>query len=187
VRDRIANFVQRHAITFAVGFTLAALAGTRLTFARPQDYTPKDYLNDEEADKIRDALTPDQRIKLYMTFADDRLKKFDYELKRTVPEARRTEILNGLLNGYVGCVDDGADQIQVAKDKQMDIHDALKLMDTKEKEFLVTLQKYDKGAPDLDDYRDTLEDAIDGTKDAISDAEDALKTALPAPVRRKPQ
>jgi len=69
----------------------------------------------------------------------------------------------------------------------MDIREALKLMDTKEKEFLETLEKYDKGAPDLDDYRDTLEDAIDGTKDAISDAEDALKTALPAPVRRKPQ
>jgi len=154
---------------------------------RAQDYTPKDYLGEDEADKIRDADTPAARIKLYVAFADDRLKKFDYELHRTAPERRRDEILNGLLNAYAGCVDDGADQIQVAKDKQLDIRDALKLMDSKEKEFLETLQKYEKDGPDLDDYRDTLEDAIDGTKDAISDAESALKTALPAPVRRKPQ
>jgi hypothetical protein len=179
--------VHRHAIAFTIGLVLTTLVGARSEAAppRPQDYTPKDYLSDDEADKIRDADTPDARIRLYLAFAEDRLKKFDYELKRTIPERRRSEILNGLLNGYAGCIDDGADQIQVAEDKQMDIRDALKLMDTKEKEFLETLQKYDKGAPDLDDYRDTLEDAIDGTKDAISDAEDAEKTALPAPVRRK--
>jgi hypothetical protein len=181
------SLVGRHAIVFAAGLALITLVGARSAPARlrPQDFTPKDYLSDDEADKIRDALTPDARIKLYVAFAEDRLKKLDYELKRTVPEARRSEILNGLLNGYAGCIDDGADQIQVAQDKQMDIRDALKLMDTKEKEFLETLEKWDKGAPDLDDYRDTLEDAIDGTKDAISDAEAAEKTALPAPVRRK--
>jgi hypothetical protein len=179
--------VERHAIVFTAGLVLTALltASSAPVRPRPQDYTPKDYLSDDEAGKIRDADTPEARIKLYLAFAEDRLKKFDYELKRTVPERRRSEILNGLLNGYAGCIDDGADQIQVAEDKQMDIRDALKLMDTKEKEFLQTLLKWDKGAPDLDDYRDTLEDAIDGTKDAISDAEEAEKTALPGPVRRK--
>jgi hypothetical protein len=181
------RFLQRHATLLTASLVLASLAGARLARAalRPQDYTPKDYLSDEEADKIRDAQTPDERIKLYIAFAEDRLKKFDYELKRAVPEARESDILNGLLNGYVGCIDDGADQIQVARDKQMDIRNGLKLMDTKEKEFLELLEKYDKGAPRLDDYRDTLEDAIDGTKDALSDAEEAEKTALPAPVRRK--
>jgi hypothetical protein len=45
---------------------------------------------------------------------------------------------------------------------------------------------YDKGGPEIDTYRDTLEDAIDGTKDALSDVQDAEKKMLPAPVRRKP-
>jgi hypothetical protein len=159
----------------------AGLTSARAVSAQGQ----KDYLSDEEGDKIRDALTPSERIKLYVEFAEDRLKKFDYELNRKTPERRRTEILNGLLNGYAGCVDDGADQIAVAKEKQMDIHDSLKLMETKEKEFLDTLEKYDKDGPDLDTYRDTLEDAIDGTKDALSDVKDAEKEMLPAPVRRK--
>lgn len=164
------------------------LASVALILARPaiaQRQRP-DYLSDDEADQIRYADTPSQRIKLYLSFAEDRLKKFDYELNRKVPEARRGEILNSLLNGYSGCVDDGADQIDLAKEKQVDIHDALKLMQTKYKAFLDQLEMYDKGGPEIDTYRDTLEDAIDGTKDALADVEDAQKHMLSAPVRRKP-
>ena len=167
---------------------LASVALSSLIFARPaiaQRQRP-DYLSDAEADRIRDADTPSERIKLYLSFAEDRLKKFDYELNRKVPEARRSEILNSLLNGYSGCVDDGSDQIDLAKEKQADIHDALKLMETKYTAFLDQLETYDKGGPEIDTYRDTLEDAIDGTKDALSDVQDAEKRMLPAPVRRKP-
>jgi hypothetical protein len=146
----------------------------------------KDYLSDEEADKIRDADTPAQRMTLFISFADDRLKNFQYELNRTAPERNRTEILNSLMNAYAGCLDDAADQIDLAQEKQLDIRDALKLMRTKGKEFLDILQKIDKDGPDLESYRDTLEDAIEGTKDALSDATDAGKTMPPAPVRRKP-
>jgi hypothetical protein len=86
----------------------------------------------------------------------------------------------------VGCVDDGADQIAMAREKQMDIHAALKLMHAKYNEFLSQLQKYDKDGKDVDIYRDTLKDAIEGTQDALSDVAEAEKEMLPAPVRRKP-
>jgi hypothetical protein len=162
---------------------LASATAARAPVPAPQD---KDYLSDSESDKIRDADTPALRIKLYISFADDRLKKFEYEIHRTVPERRRAEILNALLNGYSGCVDDAADQIDVAQEKQLDVREALKIMRAKNKEFLETLQKYDKDGPELDTYRDTLEDAIDGTKDALSDIDDAEKDATPGPVRRKP-
>jgi hypothetical protein len=145
----------------------------------------KDYLSDEEADKIRDADTPALRIKLYVSFAEDRLKKFEYEVGRTVPERRRGEMLNSLLNAYAGCMDDAADQIAVAREKQQDIRIAVKLIATKGKEFLEALEKYQKGGPDLDTYKDTLDDAIDGTKDALSDAAEAEKEMPSAPVRRK--
>jgi hypothetical protein len=146
----------------------------------------KDYLSETEADKIRDAVTPPERIKLYISFADDRLKKFQYELTRTVPEGRRAEILNGLLNAYVGCMDDAADQIGLAREKQIDIRGQLKLIESKSKEFLVVLEKLDKGGPEYDTYKDTLQDAIEGTKDALSDADKASKDLTPVPVRRKP-
>jgi hypothetical protein len=158
------------------------------TLARPLPANPpqlKDYLNDEEADKIRDAREPAERIKLYMSFAEDRLNKFEYELNRNVQERRRSEILNGLLNGYSGCVDDAADQIALAEEKHADIHEALKLMRTKDTAFLALLQKYDKDGPELETYRDTLEDAIEGTKDALSDVDEAQKESQAPPVRRK--
>ena len=146
----------------------------------------KDYLSETEADKIRDAVTPPERIKLYISFADDRLKKFQYELTRTVPEGRRAEILNGLLNAYVGCMDDAADQIGLAREKQIDIRGQLKLIESKGKEFLAVLEKIDKGGPEYGTYKDTLQDAIEGTKDALSDADKASKELTPVPVRRKP-
>jgi hypothetical protein len=159
-----------------------------LTLARPLPANPpqlKDYLSDEEADKIRDAREPAERIKLYMSFAEDRLNKFEYELNRNVQERRRSEILNGLLNGYSGCVDDAADQIALAEEKHADIHEALKLMRTKDTAFLALLQKYDKDGPELETYRDTLEDAIEGTRDALSDVDEAQKESQAPPVRRK--
>jgi hypothetical protein len=181
-------------IAIATGATAAAvivsfatpIASARFARPAPQKEYDKDYLSPEEADQIRDAHTPSDRIKLYVSFADDRLKKFDYELNRTIPERNRSEILNSLLNGYAGSMDDGADQIAVAQEQEADIHQALKLMQAKGKEFLEALQKYDKdGTPGLDDYRDTLEDAIDGTKEDLGDVDQALKEAQTAPVRRK--
>ena len=166
--------------------TLAVLAGpirARVPNAPPQ---LKDYLSEQESDKIRDARMPAERIKLYVGFAEDRLSKFEYEIGRNVQERRRSEILNGLLNGYAGCVDDGADQIALAQEKHLDIREALKLMRAKDKAFLEILEKYDKDGPELDTYRETLEDAIEGTKDALSDVDDALKEAQAPPVRRKP-
>jgi hypothetical protein len=162
--------------------TLARPVAARTAVPAPQ---LKDYLNDEEADKIRDAREPAERIRLYMSFAEDRLQKFDYELNRNVQERRRGEILNGLLNGYSGCVDDAADQIALAIEKHADIHEALKLMRTKDTAFLAILQKYDKDGPELDIYRDTLEDAIEGTNDALDDITEAQKESQAPPVRRK--
>jgi hypothetical protein len=170
-------------LLLTIGVLAVFAAGTR-TAVRAQE--KKDYLSDQEADKIRDAETPGERIKLYVTYAEDRLKKFQYELGRTVQERKRAEILNGLLNAYVGCVDDAADQIEIAREKQADIHAALKLMKSKSEQFLDTLEKLHQGGPEFDIYKDTLDDAVEGTKDALADIDKAEKELAPAPVRRKP-
>lgn len=173
------------AIMFAI-VSVLLMASLVTVRAKPRQDSQKDYLSESEADKIRDAVTPPERIKLYISFADDRLKKFQYELTRNVPEGRRAEILNGLLNAYVGCMDDAADQIGLAREKQIDIRGQLKLIESKGKDFLAVLEKINKGGPEYDIYKDTLEDAIEGTKDALADADKASKELTPAPVRRKP-
>jgi hypothetical protein len=167
----------------AIAVVFSVLLGmAKAAVARPQLH---DYLSNEEADQIREATTPSDRIKLYMSFAEDRLAKFDYELNRTAPERNRSDILNGLLNAYEGCMDDASDEIDDATRTQADIKAALKLMDEKSKSFLARLQKYSKSGRYLSDYSDTLQDAIDSTTDAISDMAEAQKTMLPAVVRRK--
>jgi len=57
-------------------FRLCLLAIAASFFAVPSRAGQKDYLSAVEADKIRDAETTNERIKLFLTFADDRLKKF---------------------------------------------------------------------------------------------------------------
>jgi hypothetical protein len=162
----------------AVFTTLAAIRPARAQ--RPE----KDYLSDIEADKIRDAETPNDRVKLFLTFAEDRLKKFQYELEHPSPN-KHSEMLNFLMNAYGGCVDDAADVIQVSLSKQENIRQGIDLMASRAAEFLVILQKYQKEGPELDIYKDNLDDAIEGTQDAMNEAEKAKKKAAPPPVRRK--
>lgn len=147
-------------------------------------FEQKDYLSPMESDKIRDAETTNDRLKLFVTFADDRLKKFQYELQH--PSANRHgEMLNGLMNGYVGCLDDAADLMQLGIEKQENIRSGVDLINTKAKEFLEVLNKIAADKVDIDIYKDNLDDAIEGTKDAITDSDKAKKSVAPPPVRRK--
>jgi hypothetical protein len=145
----------------------------------------KDYLSSLEADKIRDAETTNDRVKLFLTFADDRLKKFQYELEHP-SGTRHIDMLNSLLNAYGGCVDDAADLIQLGVEKQENIRAAVDLMASQSKSFLAVLEKLSAaGGPDLEAYKSNLDDAIEGTRDAMKEAGKATKKVAPPPIRRK--
>jgi len=153
-------------------------------FAVPSRAEQKDYLSSLESDKIRDAENTNERIKLFITFADDRLKKFQYELQHPSSN-KHPEMLNALMNAYVGCVDDAADLIQLGIQKQENIRPGIDLMASRTKEFLQVLEKLSADGVEIDIYKDNLDDAIEGTRDAMNDAEKAKKAVAPPPVRRK--
>lgn len=144
----------------------------------------KDYLSDLEADKIRDAETSNQRIKLLLTFAADRLKKFQYELAHPSASGRHPEMLVFLMNAYGGCVDDAAEYIDVGREKQENVHEGIKEMLARGKEFLVVLEELSAGGAEREIYKETLDDAIEATHDAMHDAEKAQKEIAPPPIRR---
>jgi hypothetical protein len=145
----------------------------------------KDYLSSLEADKIRDAETTNERVKLFLTFAEDRLKKFQYELDHP-SGTRHIDMLNSLLNAYGGCVDDAADLIQLGIEKQENIRAAVDLMASQSKAFLAVLEKLSAaGGPDLEEYKSNLDDAIEGTRDAMNESQKATKKVAAPPVRRK--
>jgi methyl-accepting chemotaxis protein len=145
----------------------------------------KDYLTAVEADKIRDAENDNnERIRLFLTFAEDRLKKFQYELGHPSSN-RHGDMLNSLLNAYIGCVDDAADLMQLGVEKQQNIRKGIDLMASRTKDFLAILEKISTDAVEIDTYKDNLDDAIEGTRDAMNDAEQAKKKVAAGPVRRK--
>jgi hypothetical protein len=169
----------RHSLLFlSVLILYGALA------ARGNAQTQKDYLSSLEADKIREADTPNERITLFLSFADDRIKKLQYELEHP-SDNRHVEMVNSLLNAYVGCVDDAADIIQLGIEKQQNIRKGIDLMASRTKDFLAILQKIPTDAPDAELYKDNLDDALEGTRDASKEADAAKKNVAPPPVRRK--
>ena len=163
---------------------LSLLAIVAILLAAPAGRAQKDYLSALESDKIRDAETTNERIKLFLTFADDRLKKFQYELQHPSSN-KHPEMLNALMNAYVGCVDDAADLVQLGIQKQENIRPGIDLMAGRTKEFLAILEKISTDGTEIDIYKDNLDDAIEGTRDAMNDAEKAKKAVAPPPVRRK--
>jgi hypothetical protein len=160
---------------------LAALLSSTVAM-RAQE--KKDYLSDTEADKIREATTPSAKMVLFVMFADDRIAKLKYSLAHPTTDRRRAEQLNALINAYTGCIDDAADVIEVARERQQDIKVGLKALTTRGKEHLAYLQELQKSGAEVDSYKETLDDAVEATQDAISDAEKAEKD-ISAPVRRK--
>jgi Flp pilus assembly CpaE family ATPase len=154
------------------------------TAARAQK---KDYLSQTEADKIRDADTPSDRVKLLISFASDRLKKLQYELAHPGDSLHRADRLNALINGYTGCVDDAAEWIDLTVEKQQDVRDGIKDMQAHAPEFLTALKEIVAKKPENDAYKDNLDDAVDATTDAIKGADEAIKENAPPPVRRRPQ
>lgn len=147
----------------------------------------KDYLTDTEADKIRDSGTPDERIRLFISFANDRIKKLQYELAHPGDSLHRADRLNALINGYTGCMDDAADLIDLGVDKQQDIHGAIKEMQARAPEFLSYLKEVQSKNKEVAEFKDNLDDAIDSTNDAFDTANSSEKEVAPPPVRRRPQ
>lgn len=177
---------KRTANWFWTTLALASLCAAHAARARAQS-SEHDFLSPVEADKVRDAPTPDERIKLFLSFADDRLKKLEYELSRKEAVENRGMILNGLLNGYSGCLDEATDRLQEARDKGADIRSAIKEAQKRSKTFLDALRKIQAtGGPELDSFKDSLGDAIDSTQGALNEANKASKEYGAVPVRRRP-
>lgn len=179
--------MKKNRIVAVLLVTVSALAiGLLLATAKAQDQP--DFLSPGEADKIRDAQDPNDRIKLFLDFAGDRLKKLQYELHLTTPQVNKQELINGLLSAYSGCIDEAADRVQEGQQNSAKIRPAIKEMQKRTKDYLEALKTIEAvNGPDMASYKDSLDDAIAGTQDAAAEAAKASKEYGSVPIRRKPQ
>lgn len=176
----------KHILRVAMALLACVAAGAACNMAVHAQEKP-DFLSPEEGDKIRDAQDPNERVKLFLDFAADRLKKLQYELQLKSPQMHKDQLLNGLLSAYAGCIDEAADRIQEGRETNPNMRPAIKDMQKRGKEYLDALQKIEgAGDPELNAFKEALDDAIEGTQDALKEANKASKEYGAVPVRRKP-
>jgi len=145
----------------------------------------KDYLSPLEADQVRDAPTISDRVKLFLGFAADRLRKIDYELQRKEKDRLWSERVASLINAYTGCVDDAADFLESGLEKQENLRPGTQELDKRTKEFLPKVRDL-RDNPVLAAFKSDLDDAIEATQDAAATAESVAKELSAAPERRRP-
>jgi len=166
------------------GWALPTLARSAPAPGSPQKLK-KDYLSPLEADQIRDAPTVSDRVKLFLGFAADRLRKIDYELQRKEKDRMWSERVSSLINAYAGCVDDAADFLEAGLEKQENLRPGAKELDKRTKEFLPKVHELREN-PLLAAFKSDLDDAIEATQDAAATAEHVTKELSAAPERRRP-
>jgi hypothetical protein len=162
----------------------ARAAGSSFAAATAQQ-KKKDYLTPLEADQIRDATTISERVRLFLGFAADRLRKIDYEMERKDKDRQWNDRMWGLINSYTGCVDDAADALEAGLEKQENLRPGTKELDKRTKEFLPKVKELREN-PLLAGLKSELDDAIQSTQDAAETAQKVAKELSAAPERRRP-
>jgi len=165
-------------------FNFDSMPATAPAPAEPQR-PKKDYLSPLEADQIRDAMTISDRVKLFLGFAADRLRKIDYELQQKEKNQQWEDRIWGLINAYTGCVDDAADLLESGLEKQENLRPGTKEMDKRTKEFLPKVREL-RDKPEMAKFKSDLDDAIQATQDAGDTAQKVAKELSAAPERRRP-
>jgi hypothetical protein len=125
-----------------------------------------DFLTSDEVEQVRLVQEPNERIKLYLQFAQKRIALVEQLLSKNKPG--RSLQIHDTLDDYckiieaIDTVGDDALRRKLPIDKGME--DAVK----SEKEFLAKLNKIEPSAPDdLGRYDFVLQTAIDTTSDSL--------------------
>jgi hypothetical protein len=135
-----------------------------------------DFLTEEEADQLRDAQEPSQRIEKYLSFAQVRLERFDdYRNRPLNPDYDVPGYLETQLDQYIRITDALKDWIEDQFDRHNDMRAGLKKvleMGTHQLEQLRHIEQ--SSDPYAAGYRKSLSDAIDDFTDALDGATKAL-------------
>jgi hypothetical protein len=162
----VLNRAQRAARVAACALLVAA-------FAAVPALADRDFLTQDEVEKVREAQEPNDRLKLYVLFARQRLDQLQQLMAKDKPG--RSLMIRQLLEDYTNIIDAIDTVSDDALRRKADIADCTTTVSAAEKRFAAQLQKAIDSQPrDLDMYELELKNALSDTTDSIELAQQDL-------------
>jgi hypothetical protein len=138
-------------------------------------FAQKDFLTEDEVERVRLAQDPNDRLKLYLVFARQRIDQLDQLFSKD--KAGRSILIHDLLDQYAKIIEAIDIVVDDALRRNKPVTESMALVVDAQKKMLAKLEKFSTlEARDLSRYEFALTTAIDTTKDSIESGEGDLAT-----------
>lgn len=135
----------------------------------------RDFLTADEADQVRLAQEPNERLKLYTHFAQQRVDLLKQMFAKE--KAGRSSLIHDTLEDLTGIVDAIDTVADDALKRKLDISEGMGAVASAQKEMLGILQRFQDSEPkDISRYKFALKQAIETVEDSLDLAQQDLKT-----------